>query len=135
MPEEKNLDFPIQGHEKCPQCGCKDRIGQTKIAELKKEGIIEETLFPKGSLTWPIPLFDQSKPIRVSPLSITNPKIPILSIHWDVCANPDCLAMYITGVDFIMQEVKLPPQGPVPGKFTGKPPGRGPLGGYPFNQG
>ena len=131
MSEEKKLDIPIQGHEKCPQCGCEDRIGQTKIAELKEEGVIDEKLFPEGKLTWPIPLFDQSKPIRVSPLSIINPKVPILSIHWDVCANPDCLNMYITGVDFVMQEVKLPPQGPA----TGKPPGRGPLGGFPFNKG
>ena len=117
MPEnEKELDFPIQGHEKCPQCGSKDRIGQTKIAELKKEGLLEENMFPKGP-TWGMPLFDQSKPIRVSPLSITTPKIPILAVYWDVCANPDCLTVYVTGVDFTMQEVKLQ-QAPVglPGK-------------------
>jgi len=127
MSEEK-LNFPMQGHEKCPQCGGEARIGQTKIAELKKEGLLEENMFPKGP-TWAIPLFDQSKPIRVNVLSITTPKIPILSVYWDVCANPDCLTVYVTGVDFIMQEVKLQ-QVPVgipgrPGQFGPLPPGFG----------
>lgn len=106
-PEEKRLEFPIQGHDKCPHCGCADGIGQTKIAELKKDGLLEEHMFPRGP-TWSMTLIDQTKPIMVSPLSITKPKIPVLNIYWDICANPDCLAVYVTGAEFIMQEIELP---------------------------
>ena len=103
----KSLVFPIQGHTNCPHCGGKERIGQTKIAELKREGLLEEKMFPKGPV-WAMPLIDQSKPIMVSALSIKKPQIPILNIFWDVCANPECVGVYVTGVDFIMQEIELP---------------------------
>ena len=105
--KKEGLQFPIRGHDKCPHCGCEERIGQTKIAELKKEGVLEEHMFPKGP-TWSMPLIDQTKPIKISPLSITKPKIPILSVYWDVCANPECVGVYVTGVEFLMHEIELP---------------------------
>ena len=106
-PEEKRLEFPIRGHTNCPHCGCEERIGRTKIAELKKDGLLEEHMFPKGP-TWAIPLIDQTKPIMVTSLSIKKPQIPILQVFWDVCANPECVGVYVTGVEFIMQEIEIP---------------------------
>lgn len=103
----KSLVFPIQGHTNCPHCGGKERIGRQKIAELKRDGLLEEHLFPKGPC-WAMPLIDPTKPIMVSALSIKKPQIPILSIYWDVCANPECVGVYVTGVEFIMQEIEIP---------------------------
>ncbi|KKN52954.1 hypothetical protein LCGC14_0607550 [marine sediment metagenome] len=112
-PEKKRMEFPIKGHDKCPDCGCEDRLGQMKIAEMVEEGLIDEKLFPKGP-TWVLTLIDPSKPIVISPLSITKPKIPIMSFYWDVCANPECLKIFTTLVDFRMQEIEIPnaPIGP-----------------------
>ena len=103
----KSLVFPIQGHDKCKQCGCEERIGQQKIAEMVRDGLLDVKLYPKGP-TWSMPLIDRSKPIMVSTLSIKKPQIPILNVYWDVCANPECLGVYVTGVDFIMQEIDIP---------------------------
>lgn len=124
-PEAKRLEFPIQGHDKCPMCGCKERIGQMKIAELVEDGILTAGMFPKGPMEV-TPLIDQSKPIMVSQFSIEKPKIPILQFFFDYCANPECLHRYCTGSDFIMQEITIPkaPFG-LPGKgqnpFAGPP--------------
>ncbi len=137
MTEEKKLVFPIQGHDKCPNCGCAERLGQMKIAELVQSGQLAEDLFPKGPV-WVLPLIDQTKPIRVSILSIQVPKIPLLQIYWDVCANTDCLSVYITGVDFIMQEVRLPEmpiQSPGTGNRLGNLGQKNPFGGLPFGKG
>lgn len=119
----KSLVFPIKGHDRCPQCGCEERIGQQKITELKQTGVLEEHMFPKGPV-WMMPLIDQSKPIMVSPLSIEKPKIPILSYFYDVCANTGCLHVYITGIDFVIQEVALP-------SMPLTPPGQGMRGNLP----
>jgi len=138
MAEEKKegLQFPIRGHDKCPHCGCAERIGQTTIADLKKEGVLEEHMFPKGP-AWALPLIDQTKPLMVSPLSITKPKIPILQVFWDVCANPECLGIFVTGVEFITQEINLPkaPAGMLSGGMKQMPPGFPERLGFPFNQG
>ncbi len=132
MAEEKagkSLVFPIQGHDKCPHCGGEERIGRSKIAELKRDGLLEEHMFPKGPV-WAMPLIDQSKPIHISALSISKPKIPILQVYWDICGNPECVGIYVTAVEFIMQEINLP-KAPLGGGGMG----RNPLGGYPFNKG
>ena len=127
-PEKKRLEFPRVG-TKCPQCGCEERIGQRKIAELIEDGILKEGMFPKGQ-AWTIPLIDQSKPIVVSPLDIQKPRIPVLNVYWDVCV--DCLHVYTTEVDFIMQEIQLPPQpmsqGRMPPPGMGRMPKFGPFG-------
>ncbi len=89
-----------------------------------------EGMFPRGP-AWAMPLIDQTKPIMVSPLSITKPQIPILQVYWDICANPECVGIYVTGVEFIIQEINLPKM-PLGGGGMG---GRNPLGGYPFDKG
>ena len=38
--EKKGMDFPLQGHDKCPQCGCEERIGRTTIDTLKDNGVL-----------------------------------------------------------------------------------------------
>lgn len=126
-PEKKRMEFPIRGHDKCPHCGSEDRVCRTKIDELKEDGLLEEHMFPKGPV-WLIPLIDQTKPIMLSPLSITKPKIPILQMFWDVCANPECVGIYVTAVEFIEQEVDIP-KAPL-----GMPP-RGKGRGFPFTGG
>lgn len=135
MTEEarKKLELPMKGHDKCPQCGGKERIGREKIAEMVAAGELEEGLFPKGP-TWSMPLIDQTKPIMIGPLSITKPKIPILFVYWDVCANPECMGVYVTGVDFVEQEIEIPkmPMGMGSGRMMGLP--SGPQG-FPFNKG
>ena len=120
----KSLVFPIQGHTNCPHCGCEERICRQKIKELKRDGLLEEQMFPKGPV-WAMPFIDQSKPIMVSPLSIKKPQIPILSVYWDVCANPECVGVYVTGVDFTMQEIDIPtaPLKMPPGGGRQLPPG------------
>jgi len=116
MTEEQT--YPIAGPGVCPKCGHKERIGQGLIDQLKQNGNIDNDAFPNG-LAWSVPLHDQNKPIMVSPLSIIKPKIPVLSICFDVCANPDCLYLYITKVNFTWEEIniqmpppQMPPQGP-----------------------
>ncbi len=125
---EKSLVFPIEGHTNCPHCGGKERICRQKIEELKRDGLLEEQMFPKGPV-WAMPFVDPTKPIMVSPLSIKKPQIPILSVYWDVCANPECLGIYVTGVDFIMKEIDIPqaPLGGLGGRMPGGP------GQFPFN--
>ena len=125
--EKKKVEYPVKGHDKCPKCGCEDRLGAMKIAELVEEGAISEELFAKGP-TWALTLIDQSKPIMISPLAITKPKIPIMNIYWDVCANLECLEVFTTGVDFRTVEVEIPKQ-PLGGGGFG-PLGKLPPGGY-----
>ena len=125
----KSLVFPMQGHTNCPHCGGKERIGREKIAEMVATGDIPANLYPKGPC-WSMPLFDQSKPIMVSALSITKPTIRILNIFWDVCANPECMGIYVTGADSIEQEIQIPkaPMGRT-GGMEGLPKG------FPFGRG
>ncbi len=103
----KSLVFPIQGHDTCPHCGCEERIYQSQIKTMKENGEMDKELFPKGPVE-ARPLFDQSKPIMVSQLSITNPKIPIMMEYYDICANPKCLEKYTTSIELIWQEIQIP---------------------------
>lgn len=106
MTEERRL-YPITGHRSCPVCGCEERLGQEKILDLIEEGELEDGAFPKGPC-WQVPLADLNKPIRVEAMSINKPRLPLFLVYWDICANPDCLHVYVTGVEFVMQEIDIP---------------------------
>lgn len=108
MSEEQVVrSYPINGHERCPRCGSEERLGREKILELIEDDILEQGMFEKGPC-WQIPLVDPNKTIMLGVLSIEKPKIPFFLVYWDVCGNPDCLHLYVTYIDFIMQEIEIP---------------------------
>lgn len=122
MEKKEKLNFPIAGHQACPMCSCENRLGEMKIQELVEDGVLDPAIFSSGP-AFQIMLRDPRKPITMGLLDIQKPKVPFLQYFYDVCANPDCLHLYVTKVDFVEQEVNLP-QLPMTGqavkKFGGK---------------
>lgn len=100
MEEKERLKFPIQGAEVCPHCGCKERIGEQLIRELKEDGKLSKMAFPKGALAIQVPLFDQTRP----PLA-TQIVIPMLQIMFDVCK--ECKTIYCTDLELTQQPAKV----------------------------
>lgn len=102
---------PIECHDKCPECGCEERLVANFVAELKEKGVISQESFPKGAGVWELPFLDLKK---VSLIQTPEPiKIfPTLRILWDICA--ECHKVYIlsveTGEKGMLQQQAVPRQ-------------------------
>ena len=87
----EKLTFPIEGADKCPTCGCEERIGQQILNQLKLEGKLQKDAYPKGLLI-KVPLLQSI----LAPLAI-KPEIPVMEITFDVCKK--CKTFYGTLID------------------------------------
>lgn len=87
---------PIECHDKCPECGCEERLVANFVAELKEKGVISQESFPTGAGVWEIPFIDLKK---VSLIQTPEPikMYPTLRIIWDICAQ--CHKPYILRVE------------------------------------
>lgn len=87
---------PIECHDKCPECGCEERLVANFVAELKEKGVLSQESFPRAAGVWEIPFIDLKK---VSLIQTPEPiKIfPTLRIIWDICA--ECHKVYILSVE------------------------------------
>jgi len=87
---------PIECHDKCPECGCEERLVANFVAELKEKGVISEDSFPRAAGVWEIPFIDIKKASLIQtpePVKI----FPTLRILWDVCA--ECHKVYVLSVE------------------------------------
>lgn len=91
--------------EACPVCGCKERIVQQTIRDLKQEGKLSEKAFPQEAMALQVPLIDMTKPPLVPFLTI-----PVLIINFDVCK--ECKAIYCVGVQLLEQPAQVQIRGP-----------------------
>ncbi len=89
---------PIECHDKCPDCGCEERLVANFVAELKEKGVISQESFPTGAGVLEIPFIDLKK---VSLIQTPEPikMYPTLRIIWDICANPECHTFYVLRVE------------------------------------
>lgn len=112
LPEEDpGLKLPVTGADKCPHCGCTERIGRQYIDSLVANGRLLKGSYPKG-LVMQIPIQGVSLGILV------KPELPVLNIYYDVCKK--CFTMYCTGADEILvplQPMQQQPNWPPPGRF------------------
>jgi len=100
----EKMEFPIKGHEACPECGSTECIGALYIEQLKDDGKLPKD-FP-NRLRVLFPLFTQEMiPKLVMTTLAGNPKVPLLLVSIGICKECECL--YLVGVDVEWQEVKV----------------------------
>jgi hypothetical protein len=99
--EIEKLTFPVDGADKCPKCGCEQRIGQQIFNQLKLEGKLQMTAYPKG-LQIKVPLFQAI----LAPLAI-KPEIPVIEITFDICKK--CKVLYCTRIDLTAMPYEVKP--------------------------
>jgi hypothetical protein len=107
QPEEKLTPPVHKVFDKCPQCGSTQRDGEMEFEYRKKAGLVHKDSFP-GGLKQVIPLID---PIRPPPQSIMTPnmmKIPVMTYHFDTCA--DCGVIYRTKFEVVDQMIPVQAQ-------------------------
>ncbi len=87
---------PVECYDKCPDCGCEERLVANFVAELKEKGVISQESFLTGAGVWEIPFIDLKK---VSLIQTPEPikMYPTLRIIWDICA--ECYKLYILRVE------------------------------------
>lgn len=95
----EKLAFPIEGADKCPTCGCEERIGQQILNQLKLERKLQMFAYPKG-LVIKVPLLQAV----VGPLVI-KPEIPVIEITFDVCK--ECKTLYCRKFDLTYMPYKF----------------------------
>ena len=100
----EEIKFPVT-HDKCPVCGEKEGLVRIAMDDLREDSKIHKESFPEGIVN-PIPLLDQKHPPAV--ILAKSVKIPTINIYYEVCANPDCGAMYCTKFD--VTEIEMPVQ-------------------------
>lgn len=88
---------PIEGHDKCPDCGSEKRLVAGYVAELKEKGVISQESFPEGAGVWELPFMDLKK-ISAIQLPGTIRPFPVMRILFDVCE--DCMKPFIIKVEF-----------------------------------
>lgn len=127
MAEEFKVDFPVQGYDKCPDCGCEVGIIRWVIDQKKKEGKLAKDAFPGGAALQ-IPLVDPTK-MTLVPVSV----VPIVMVYFEVCH--ECQRLYVTRVEYLeaMGKVDVVPQEPTPAPRGF--PKRMPINGLPFMRG
>jgi hypothetical protein len=88
-----------QTNEVCPACGSRERITETIIQDMIKDGKLP--LGFSSSLQMSVPLADTTKP----PIILTGNKIsiPMLVIKFDVCKT--CKSFYATKIEILNKEM------------------------------
>jgi len=115
------LEFPIEGHSVCPNCGGAEKIGRAFIDELIADKKLPEGTFREG-LAISIP-FTQ---VLQSALAMPVPAFPVLQICFEICGNSECHTFYITKIILSQQDVQVQmkqqgPPGGLPGQRKMKP--------------
>lgn len=115
------MEFPIKGHDSCPECGCEEDLIIQTINALKDEKVVSEKFEAKG-LALLKTLFDQKDlPQLIQSTLVGNPKVPVLAIRLCVCA--ECKHIYLQSLDLEWQEIVVQRiQGQQPPGFKGVPP-------------
>ena len=88
---------PIEGHEKCPECGSEKRLIADYVAELRENKTISEEAFPNSCGAWEIPFMDLKKFSLIQTPAAVRP-FPVLRILFDVCG--ECMKPYVLKVEF-----------------------------------
>lgn len=94
--------FPVL-HDKCPVCGSKERLGQQVVDELKKDKTLPEA-FGYAGITLQAALLDPAHPPTILASTFT---IKVMLLSLDVCANPDCGAVYCTTFSVVDRPAQL----------------------------
>lgn len=95
LPEEK-ITLPVI-HNSCPACMSQRRLSAIVVDQLKKSGGLPKTL-PFSGLALQVPLVDQTRPpILVGPVMT----IKVMTVMLEICAEPDCGAMYCTSFNIV----------------------------------
>jgi len=88
---------PIEGHNKCPDCGSEKRLIADFVTELRENGVISQEAFPHSCGVWEIPFLDLKKFSLIQTTQAVRP-YPVLRILFDVCGK--CMKPYILKVEF-----------------------------------
>jgi len=88
---------PIEGHDKCPECGSEKRLVAGYVAELKELGVISQESFPEGAGVWELPFMDLKKLSALQLPGAFRP-FPVMRILFDVCE--ECMKPFILKVQF-----------------------------------
>ena len=98
--EKKTLEFPLT-NDRCPTCQCQERLGDSAINQLKEAGKVPKDSFPDG-LVITVALIDPTRP----PVIIaTTWDMPVLLVHFDVCA--ECMTIYCTKFNLQFQPMQV----------------------------
>ena len=97
MPNGNGHREPIEGHDKCPECGSEKRLVAGYVAELKELGVIRQESFPEGAGVWELPFMDLKK-LSVLQVPGTIRPFPVMRILFDVCG--ECMKPFILKVEF-----------------------------------
>jgi len=97
MPNVNGHREPIEGHDKCPECGSEKRLVAGYVAELKELGVISQESFPEGAGVWELPFMDLKK-LSAIQLPGTIRPFPVMRILFDVCG--ECMKPFILKVEF-----------------------------------
>lgn len=117
--QELSLLLPVT-HDKCPVCGSARRLGQVKVDEFKKAGILPQA-WPYKGMTLQAPLVDQAHPPKIIGAMVT---VKVMIMVFDVCAEPECGCLYCTEFNVVdtpaqIQQQPVSPQRPGFRNFPG----------------
>jgi hypothetical protein len=96
----EKLNLPVT-HDKCPVCGSEKGLIKQAMEELRQEGKLNKTSFPLGCVI-PSPLLDPTHP---PPILTNSVKVPVINLYYEVCAEPECGALYCTRFDVTEQAI------------------------------
>lgn len=88
---------PIEGHDKCPECGSEKRLIGDFVAELRESGAISQESFPNSCGAWEIPFLDLKKVSALQVPGAVRP-YPVMRILWEVCG--ECIKPYVRKVEY-----------------------------------
>jgi hypothetical protein len=103
IPEANKL--PVT-HDKCPVCGSTAGLIQQTLDNLRNTGKIDKISFLEGCVL-PVPLFDQAHPPKILSLLANSIKVPMITLSLEVCAEPDCGALYCKKFNVTEQEIPI----------------------------
>ena len=115
MPEEpKKIAFPVL-FDHCPTCGCKDRLGEAAMQELRDNGMLPKEAFKDG-MWWQMPMLDQAHPPTILAPTFT---IKVATTFFDICA--ECGTVYCTKFDMLNTQAQVQQQPPPKGNGGQQP--------------
>jgi hypothetical protein len=98
--KKEELKLPMT-HDRCPVCGNEGGLVRRGIESLVEKGEIDKDSFP-GGVVLTIPMMDRKKPKAILTATV---KVWNMMIYYEVCDNPDCMALYCTRFDLVQQEI------------------------------
>jgi hypothetical protein len=102
QPAENKIELPVT-HDKCPVCGETKRLGQITIDNLKKDKSISDN-FPYAGIVLQAQIID---PMMLTKILTPTINVKTIQVGIDVCANPDCGAVYCVRFEVIEQPVQV----------------------------